>query len=93
MSVVSTHENITKNPERTIRSRDVHSDEARKADGFTSAGEVQDVLRWGQNESSSGKDDLNVREGGDLGAIDGGFSVRGRDQGANLKLVSRVNFN
>lgn len=87
LSVISTHENITKNPERTIRSRDIHSNESRKTDRLTSSGHVQDVLGRSQDELSSSNDDVQIRERGNLRAIYGGFSVGGRNQRANLRKL------
>lgn len=90
LGVISSHKDISEDPERTIRSRDIHSDESRKADSLTSSGEVQDVLGRCQDKRGSGDLDVKVGEGSNLRAVHGGLSVGGRDQLADLEIIRKV---
>ena len=64
------HEDVSQNPERPHRRRDVHAHESRQADGLSHAGDLHDVVGALQRELLSANGEVDVRQAGDLGAVD-----------------------
>jgi len=87
LSVISTQEHVTHNPQRTIRSRNIQSYEAADALHLRTNTNLKDVLGRSEDEGlgsgGGGDHDLEVGQVGDGGAIQGRLAVGARNKGTD----------